>query len=97
MSSQPHGTIPSMVRKSVATITGSLNDTVYTLPFMEALFALLGFLVSAPVGVAAFNQSGLIASLIPIIRHQNPNIEHVKVLLMLFLLSNNYLRILDCN
>ena len=71
VSNQPHGTVPSMVRKSVATITGSLADTVYTLPFMEALFSLLGFLVSAPVGVSAFNQSGNFSPIIYISHQSN--------------------------
>jgi E3 ubiquitin-protein ligase HUWE1 len=76
--SQPHGTLPSMVRKSVATLTGHLEDQIYNMPFVESVFSLLTTLAYAS-GIASLTASGLMASLIPMIRYQHTNLSHIKV------------------
>jgi E3 ubiquitin-protein ligase HUWE1 len=78
-SSQHHGELPSMVRKSVATLTGSVEHPIYTLPFIDSLFSFLAALMATPDGIAALNTAGIISTLLPLLRHQN--LEHASVLM----------------
>lgn len=78
-SSQHHGELPSMVRKAVATLTGSVEHPIFTLPFIDSLFSFLSALMATPDGVAALNTAGIISTLLPLLRHQNP--EHSSLLL----------------
>jgi hypothetical protein len=78
-SSQHHGELPSMVRKSVATLTGSVEHPIYTLPFIDSLFSFLAALMATPDGIAALNTAGIISTLLPLLRHQN--LEHAGILM----------------
>ena len=78
-SSQHHGELPSMIRKSVATLTGSVEHPVYTLPFIEALFTFLSSLMATQDGIIALNNAGAIASLLPLLNDNDS--RHSTVLL----------------
>jgi len=77
--SQHHGELPSMIRKSVATLTGGVEHPIYTLPFIEALFTFLSSLMATQEGIIALNNAGAIASLLPLLN--DTDTRHVSVLL----------------
>jgi hypothetical protein len=79
---QPHGLLPSMVRKSVATLTGALDNPVLNLVFIEEILSFLTVLIISPGGVNAVDSAGIIASLIPMLRYQSSDINQVKVVAM---------------
>ncbi len=86
---QHHGEIPSMIRKSVATLTGSVEHPIYTLPFIESLFSFLSSLMATPDGIAALNTAGVISTLLPLLRHTNP--EHFPILLQCLSILEYYI------
>jgi len=77
--SQHHGELPSMIRKAVATLTGSVEHPIYTLPLIDSLFSFLSALMSTADGIAALNNAGVISTLLPLLRHENP--EHTGALM----------------
>eukprot|EP01087_Luapelamoeba_hula_P018001 TRINITY_DN5737_c0_g1_i6.p1 TRINITY_DN5737_c0_g1~~TRINITY_DN5737_c0_g1_i6.p1 ORF type:complete len:3934 (-),score=815.66 TRINITY_DN5737_c0_g1_i6:63-11864(-) len=69
---QHHGDIPSMVRKSVATLTASVEHPIYTPAFIDALLSFIAALISTQEGVAALNTAGLLSSLLPVVSNSDP-------------------------
>jgi len=88
-SSQHHGELPSMIRKSVATLTGSVEHPIYTLRFIEALFTFLSSLMATQDGIVALNNAGAIASLLPLLNHTDP--RHNGILLKCLMILEYYL------
>lgn len=68
-----------MARKSVATLTGFLEDSVYTSCFIEEVFQLLSVLIVSHGMTSSLDSAGIVASLIPMLQYKCSNTSQVRV------------------
>jgi hypothetical protein len=74
-----HGVIPTLVRRLVAIFISNHEEASFSERFIKSLFSLLVAIIATTTGAQYLNQSGVIATLIPLITHRNPNLPESKV------------------